>query len=93
MADLRAKALGYLRDANVTVRHARQRRLDPAPCEILATVQGHRARYVVELLDGAAWNCTCQGFTLGTTRPCAHIAAVQLITGHQSAAAKAVKAA
>lgn len=90
MADLRAKALGYLRDGHVTILRAAipKGSLSECPSEIVARIQGHTGRYVVEY-DHGVWRChaaRCSGNPLG--HYCAHIAAVQLVTGHPSAAAK-----
>lgn len=83
MPDIRAKALNYLRDGAVSVFHARSPRDGTPPHEVIARVEGHNGRYVVDYLDGT-WSCTCPEGT-----GCAHVAAVQLVTGHRSAAAKA----
>jgi hypothetical protein len=83
MADVRSRALGYLRDGAVAVFHARSPRDGTPPHELVAKVEGHHGRYIVDFLDGT-WTCTC-------CKPaCAHLAAVQLVTGHTSPAAKAV---
>ena len=87
---VRAKALGYLRDGAVTVVHARSSQTtsiyvatEPfAPYEVVALVQGHSGRHVVDYLDGV-WTCTCPA-----GGGCAHVAAVQLVTGHPSEAAR-----
>ena len=86
MTDMRTRALAYLRDGNVTVWHTRTRRGDRAPQEVVAVVNGHHARYQIQMRH-QTWSCTCQAVTSdGTT--CAHAAAVQLVTGHPSPAAK-----
>ena len=87
MGDIRAKALAYLRDAAVTVGVARVMPGAAAPHEVVARVRGHEDTYTVRLIHVFGWRCTCP-----QTHPggdwCAHIAAVQLVTGHPSAAAK-----
>lgn len=85
--DVRAKACSYLRAGKVTVtgaaatKHDGHRRADA----VHAYVDGHSSTYVVDLADGA-WTCTCH-------RPaeCAHVVAVQLVTGHPSLARKEPK--
>lgn len=84
--DVRAKACHYLRDGKVTLLSASPQMQDqPRPDVVYARVVGHSSTYVVTLAEGA-WNCTC-------SRPaeCAHVAAVQLVTGHPSLARKAAK--
>lgn len=82
--DVRAKACSYLRAGAVTLRevvtHEQER-----PWVVYARVIGHSSTYVVTLAEGT-WNCTCH-------RPaeCAHVAAVQLVTGHPSLARKEPK--
>ncbi|MEU4577472.1 hypothetical protein [Nonomuraea sp. NPDC023979] len=82
--DVRAQACSYLRAGRVTVtaaaatEHDGQRRADV----VRAHVDGHSSTYLVHLVDNT-WSCTCR-------RPaeCAHVAAVQLVTGHPSLARK-----
>lgn len=83
MPDPRAKACGYYRDGRIQVHHAKR---EPGtariPTEVVADVIGHSSTHVVTL-DQGVWHCrTCQA------AQCVHIAAVQLATGHPSAAAK-----
>jgi hypothetical protein len=47
-----------------------------------ALVQGFNARYWIEL-QNERWLCSC-----GSSEPCAHLAAVQIVTGWPSAASK-----
>lgn len=82
MADIRSKALGYLRDGNVMVFAAKSMDDGCPPVELSACVRGHNAVYVVDLTVALGWMCSC-----GRER-CAHVAAVQLVTGHRSPAAK-----
>jgi SWIM zinc finger len=94
MPDLRAKALAALRDGRVTVVHARSHSDRLVPHELIVRVASSRpdgATYVVDLLDDGTWTCTCRDGIAG--EPCAHVAAVQLITGHPSAAAKTSRSA
>ena len=86
MADLRAKALGYLRAGAVTVGAARRPKDSDHPDFVSAKVEGHNGRYYVHLLDGR-WTCSCKA-VVDDGQDCAHLAAVQLVTGHESAAAK-----
>lgn len=84
MADVRDKALAYLRDGKVRVVHSVSRIGGLRPYEVDAFVEGHKSTYKVSLDDGV-WSCTCHGPGEG----CAHIAAVQLVTDPEhSAAAK-----
>ncbi|MEV5710085.1 hypothetical protein [Actinoallomurus sp. NPDC052274] len=83
--DVRAKALGYLRDGRVTVSAATFAGLARVPYDVLAYVDGYRSTYIVRLvLD--TWACSC------ATAGCPHVAAVQLVTGHPSVARKDAEA-
>lgn len=84
MSDVRTKSLGYLRDGDVTIRAA-------APGYVKASVRGHNGTYVVRLGDHR-WVCSCKS-VLDDGRECAHVAAVQLVTGYPSAASKPVRVA
>lgn len=80
---IRSKALSCLREGRVTVYGVK---LDDAwrPVVVLARVLSSRDRhpYRVQFRDGA-WSCDCrEGLRC---EPCAHVAAVQLVT--QAAAA------
>jgi hypothetical protein len=94
MADLRSKALAYLRDQKVHVLYARTPADQRQPVEVVAVVVGHTGTRRVEL-RGGTWTCNC---TIPPETPallrgtCAHRAAVQLVTNHPSAAAKPEKA-
>ncbi len=81
MADTRAKALAYLRDQNVRVLNAFTPGGTIQPTYIEALVRGHQDFHEVRL-DSGAWTCTCY------RDDCPHVPAVQMVTGHQSAAAK-----
>lgn len=83
MPDLRTKALGYLRDGKVTVLGALWDRPALHPHTVSAIVQGFQGRYWVRRNPERGWLCSC-----GSTETCAHLAAVQLVTGYPSAAAK-----
>lgn len=74
-SDVRTRALGYLRTGATRVVHARSPKDGTPPHEVVATVQGHQRKHVVDYIDGA-WTCTCQ------ITGCPHIAAVQIVTGH-----------
>ncbi|MBB4702521.1 SWIM zinc finger family protein [Sphaerisporangium siamense] len=52
------------------------------PHTVTARVEGHSAKYIV-LLDDGRWTCTCDD-----PATCAHVAAVQLVTGHPGPARK-----
>jgi hypothetical protein len=85
VADVRERALHYLRDGAVRVHHAARVAGGPRiPREVVADVVGHRSTYVVTLDDGR-WHCTCR------TDGCPHTAATQLVTGWPSVAAKPPK--
>lgn len=84
MASMRSKALGYLRGQNVRVVVAMTRPDTIQPHYVEAIVRGHNGDYLIAL-DAGQWTCTCDG----ARRDCAHRAAVQMVTGHKSAAAKA----
>jgi hypothetical protein len=83
MASTRSKALGYLRGQNVRVVTATSRPDTIQPLYVVAIVRGHNGDYLVTL-DAGQWTCTCDA----ARRDCAHRAAVQMVTGHKSAAAK-----
>jgi hypothetical protein len=89
VADVRAKALGYLRDQKLHVLYARTPADARSPVAVIAVVEAHTAVRRVELRDGT-WTCDCKT-VLDDGLPCAHLAAVQLVTNHPSAAAKPVK--
>ncbi len=81
---VRTKALAAIRERRVTVVHAVCRKTAHDVDEVIARVvssQDNGPVYVVDLLD-ATWTCTCPD-----AGDCVHVAAVQLVTGHPSAAA------
>jgi hypothetical protein len=80
--DLRTKALGYLRDEKVRVIEADTTKPELRPHRVSALVQGHFGRYLIVFKDGK-WVCSC-----GSSEPCAHLAAVQMVTGWPSVASK-----
>jgi hypothetical protein len=87
VTDVRAQALSCLRDGRVQIVHARCIKVAGGPPdEVIAKVASARPDsnrvYVVDHMDGL-WTCTCR-----LLEGCAHIAAVQLVTGHRSAAAR-----
>lgn len=84
MPDLRAKALAYLRDGKVRVSAAASAGVSRTPYDVLAYVDGHQSTYLVRFTANT-WGCSCQ------RTDCAHAAAVQLVTGHRSAAEKPSK--
>ncbi len=77
---LRAKALTYYRSGAVRVLNAATVLPADRPYFVEARVLGHRSHYIVRYELGG-WTCTCHA------DGCAHAAAVQLATGHESAAA------
>jgi hypothetical protein len=79
MADLRTKALGYLRARRVCVQEASTPAGSLRPSKVRAQVQGHTGRYTVEF-DGRTWTCTCE------QGRCAHRCSVQMVTGWPSPA-------
>lgn len=80
-ASTRQKALRYLRNERVRIVSAATPADELRPFEVTARVQGHADRHTVHF-DGADWSCSCPRVD------CAHIAAVQLVTGWPSAASK-----
>ena len=88
-SDLRSKALGYLRAGAVKVCEVRDVGWPGQPGHyriVMATVQGHAQVHAVDgtmPTDGdEAWTCLpCK-----LAQPCAHIAAVQLVTGGKTGA-------
>jgi hypothetical protein len=81
MPDIRSKALAYIRNGKVRVSHASSAGVSRTPYDVLAYVDGHNSTYLVRFTANA-WSCSCQ------RAECAHAAAVQLVTGHRSAAEK-----
>lgn len=82
MSALRPKALSVLREGRLEIRHSACRRYGHVVDEVVARVASSRQggpAYAVDFLDGV-WTCTCRQET-----GCAHIAAVQLTTGHAPA--------
>lgn len=94
MTTLRERSLAYLRDQKVHVLYARTPADSRRPVEVVAVVEGHTGIHRIGL-RGGTWTCDC---TLPPETPallrgtCAHLAAVQLVTNHPSAAAKPQKA-
>jgi hypothetical protein len=81
---LRPKALAVLREGRLTMLRVECRNTAHEVDEVIARVQSSREggpAYAVDLSFGQ-WTCTCR-----RDEPCAHIAAVQLVTGHHKAAA------
>ncbi len=83
--DVRGKACAYLRSGKVTITRATDVAGPRRPVFVQAHVEGHSSTYVVMLHNGA-WSCTC-----GKPDTCAHVGAVQLVTGHPGVARKADK--
>jgi hypothetical protein len=84
MSGMRAKALAIYREGRLHLLHVTCRRTAHDVDEVIARVRSSREggpAYAVDLLDGV-WSCTC-----GDGSGCAHVAAVQLATGHPSGAA------
>lgn len=83
---VRNQALAYLRNGNVIIRWAETRMAGPRrPYLVKADVIGQQSTYLIEFdedKNDGAWTCTCGN------GDCRHIAAVQLVTGHESAASK-----
>lgn len=90
MADIRARALAYLRDSAVVVEYARIDPVEDRPYQVQARVRGHEDTYHVSLHHVGGWRCTCPQ-THPSGDDCAHIAAVALVTGWPSLAAKPAK--
>jgi len=76
--DLRAAVLHYLRSGAVTVLTASTPTDGPkVPLLVHALVEGYRSTHRVSLAP-AGWTCSCR-YT-----DCAHIAAVAMVTGHDT---------
>lgn len=80
--DVRAQACAYARNGQIRV--VKAGRGDP-PAMVRARVAGQRCTYFVRLNDGV-WVCSC------SEDGCPHVAAVALVTGHDSLARKPVGA-
>ena len=80
---LRRKALAIIREGRLKVLRAECRRVshivDAAMIRVLSSRPGVPA-YIVDLLDGSQWVCTCRDSAV-----CPHIRAAQLVTGHTPA--------
>lgn len=83
MADLRSRALGYVREGRVVVTTAATLPDARRPALVVATVRGHQAAYTVTLNPQSGWACTCW-----RTDACAHLAAVAISTGAPGYAAR-----
>jgi hypothetical protein len=81
---VRTRALGYLREGKVTVLRSATEQDGRRPYAVQATVRGHRDTYWVELMPSQGWVSSC-----GCETECPHRAAVQIVTGWPSLAAKA----
>jgi hypothetical protein len=90
----RAKSLAYLRDGRVRVVAAQSEESGQRPRAVWAIVRGHLDTYKVIgcPADGGgvrAWRCDCGAPEMAeVAEQCAHAAAVALVTGWPSAAAK-----
>ncbi|MGV9536593.1 hypothetical protein ACWEU6_36160 [Streptosporangium sandarakinum] len=74
-ADLRTRALAYLRSGAVTVLRAEAMAAGPhLPEYVHAIVRGFRSDHRV-LFEAGRWSCSCR-------EDCAHQHAVRLVTGH-----------
>ena len=75
---LRRKALTIIREGRLTVLMASH--VAYVVDDVFARVESSRpgvGSYVVDLLEGGVWVCTCRA-----TEVCPHIAATQIVTGH-----------
>jgi uncharacterized Zn finger protein len=91
--DLRTRALPILREGRACIVRAEPGQVitDPA-WSVIALVTSSRTpdlRYVVDF-DAGEWACTC-GAGITTPGPCAHVAAIQLVTGHADPTLRGVK--
>jgi hypothetical protein len=82
--DVRSQACSYLRAGKVTVFVATPGSDDATPLAVRAHVQGQSRRYFVRRNCDSRWLCSCEAEGDG----CPHIAAVQLVTGHDGLARK-----
>lgn len=84
--DLRAAALHYLRSGAVTVLTASTPKDGPrVPLFVEALVDGHTSTHRVRLTIGEGWSCSCR------YDGCAHLAAVQMVTGADTDARPALQ--
>ena len=85
---LRGRALAILREGRLTVVYARTSRDGGAvPDQLIVAVRSSRdggGTYAIDFLDGV-WTCTCRDGA--QNRPCAHMEAARLVTGHHNLAA------
>lgn len=87
MADLRSRALGYVRDGQVRAQTVATPPGAARPCLVIAIVHGHNGRYTVAYdatqPEPLRWSCTCW-----RTGLCPHIAAVAIWAGSPELAAR-----
>lgn len=84
MADVRSKALGYLRAGRVRVESRSGVSGEQVRASVLSSREESTAWYVVDRWPNGDWTCTCKAGGDGT---CPHAAAVALVTmPHESAA-------
>lgn len=81
---VRAKACGYFRDEDIRVLHADTPPGGTRPDQVRARLRGHNDTYLIAL-EEEAWSCSC-----GDDH-CAHVPAVQMVTGYKSSASKPAK--
>ncbi|MCU1679236.1 MAG: hypothetical protein JWM93_3994 [Frankiales bacterium] len=87
--DIRAKACAKLRTGAVTIRQATTHAGERRACAVEAKVTGHTGVHTVEYSAADGWSCSC-GRAGDAFSPCPHVAAVQMVTGHPSAALREV---
>ncbi|MDQ6875412.1 MAG: SWIM zinc finger domain-containing protein [Actinomycetota bacterium] len=83
MASIRTGALSILREGRLTLLNVdTDSDREYRPLRIVGRVEGHHGIYAVDYwLKTRAWMCTCKPHMDGSRDPCAHILAVQLVTG------------
>lgn len=84
MPSIREKACKYYRDQDLRLLQVKTPESALQPTFVEALIRGYLATYLVRLEDGQ-WTCTGDE----DKSDCPHRAAVQMATGHPSAAAKA----
>ncbi|SET50746.1 hypothetical protein SAMN05421811_103258 [Nonomuraea wenchangensis] len=82
--DVRSQACSYLRAGKVTVFAATGRDDNDRPLAVRAHMQGQSGRYFVRRNYDGRWLCSCET----GEADCPHVAAVQLVTGHDGPASR-----
>lgn len=87
MTTIRQRTLKRFGAGDIRVVDVRTRPGERRATFVDAKVNGHRGLHTVTYGESAGWSCSC-GCAGDALAPCPHVAAVQMVTGHPSAAEK-----